>query len=303
MDNVKLDHAENDIIAINAQKKVDEYIQRIKNGESKESILRDVPLSFTTAIEKGLNENPLDAVPSKWKPLVHEPDLLEEMWTIPEYVDEAKNTEMKKVRALAIAEARAQLENSKNAHAEELKKINHEIQIEEMREKLEIEGADVNKTREKIQKKQYEWDNEEHKHGVDIYNQLVNLANGLAEGFASNFIEKVAQYGEEIKNGAPKERVLQGATKTMVTAVEEYLKNNPVVENETPVVAEKTEQEKKADQITKFFDLGNMDEMNKGLQEKYAKYAEEIRNGTPEEKVLQGASNTTIENVRKLLSE
>ncbi|MBP6912768.1 MAG: hypothetical protein KBB86_02440 [Candidatus Pacebacteria bacterium] len=298
-----MEHAENDIIAINAKKTIDKYVELIKNGESKDDLLRDMPLSFTTAIEKGLNESPLDAIPSKWKALVHEPDLLEEMWTVTEYVDEAKNAEMKRVRALAIAEARAQLENSKNAHAEELKKINHEIEVEEMREKLDIDGADVNKTREKIEKKKYEWDNEEHKHGVDIYNQLVNLANGLAEGFASNFIEKVAQYGEEIKKGTPKEKVLQGAQKTMIAAVEEYLKNNPVVENETPVVAEKTEQEKKADQITKFFDLGNMDEMNKGLQEKYAKYAEDIRNGQPEEKVLQGASNTTIENVRKLLSE
>lgn len=298
-----MEHAENDIIAINAKKTIDKYVEDIKNGGSKDELLRDMPLSFTTAIEKGLNESPLDAIPSKWKALVHEPDLLEEMWTMPEYVDEAKNAEMKRVRALAIAEARAQIENSKNAHAEELKKINHEIEVEQMREKLDIDGADVNKTREKIEKKKYEWDNEEHKHGVDIYNQLVNLANGLAEGFASNFIEKVAQYGEEIKKGTPKEKVLQGAQKTMIAAVEEYLKNNPVVENETPVVAEKTEQEKKADQITKFFDLGNMDEMNKGLQEKYAKYAEEIRNGTPEEKVLQGASNTTIENVRKLLSE
>lgn len=298
-----MEHAENDIIAINAKKTIDKYVEDIKNGGSKDELLRDMPLSFTTAIEKGLNESPLDAIPSKWKALVHEPDLLEEMWTVTEYVDEAKNAEMKRVRALAIAEARAQLENNKNAHAEELKKINHEIEVEQMREKLDIEGADVNKTREKIEKKKYEWDNEEHKHGVDIYNQLVNLANGLAEGFASNFVEKVAQYGEEIKKGTPKEKVLQGAKGVMIAAVEEYLKNNPVVENETLVVAEKTEQEKKADQITKFFDLGNMDEMNKGLQEKYAKYAEEIRNGTPEEKVLQGASNTTIENVRKLLSQ
>ncbi len=298
-----MEHAENDIIAINAKKTIDKYVEDIKNGASKDDLLRDMPLSFTTAIEKGLNESPLDAIPTRWKALVHEPDLLEEMWTMPEYVDEAKNAEMKRVRALAIAEARAQLENSKNAHAEELKKINHEIQIEEMREKLGIEGADVNKTREKIQKKKYEWNNEEHMHGVDIYNQLVNLANGLAEGFATNFIEKVAQYGEEIRKGTPKEKVLQGAQKTMIAAVEEYLKNNPVIENETPVVVEKTEQEKKADQITKFFDLGNMDEMNKALQEKYAKYAEDIRNGQPEEKVLQGASNTTIENVRKLLSQ
>lgn len=47
------------------EKKVDEYIERIKNGEDKEVILKDLSPSFVEAIEKGLRENELSELPEE----------------------------------------------------------------------------------------------------------------------------------------------------------------------------------------------------------------------------------------------
>jgi hypothetical protein len=47
----------NNNISIGGQKKVEEYVDRIRNGESKDSIFKDLPPSFKDGVEKILNES------------------------------------------------------------------------------------------------------------------------------------------------------------------------------------------------------------------------------------------------------
>lgn len=78
------------------QKKIDEYIQRIRGGESKEEILKDLPVFFRDSIERGLasanmeTENTVEnfQIPPQYEGLSSE--VLEEIWTIPVYIDPVK---------------------------------------------------------------------------------------------------------------------------------------------------------------------------------------------------------------------
>lgn len=77
--------------------KVDEYVDRIKAGESKESILQGLSESFVSAIENKLelerkpesesiektDENV--SIPPQYKDI--DSEILEDIWIIPEYVD------------------------------------------------------------------------------------------------------------------------------------------------------------------------------------------------------------------------
>jgi hypothetical protein len=146
------------------QKKIDEYVNRIKNGESKESIFQGLPMSFRTAIDEDLvgwtpesaeqfggNEsikNAIDKIPSKWSSLVHDPELLDEMWTMPEYIDNEKNAQMKAVKAEAILAAKAQLLQHENEQKADLLKQqqwqNDTDNLEEIRKKLGIEKPPAN---------------------------------------------------------------------------------------------------------------------------------------------------------------
>ena len=120
------------------EKKIEEYVNRIKSGESKDSIFQDLPESFKSNVEKRLaeqvkenretedekkieeirenlglpkNEKSIDLsdmpmIPSKWSSLINEPELLEEMWTFAIPIDEKQYEKLKawKARGLAYAQ-------------------------------------------------------------------------------------------------------------------------------------------------------------------------------------------------------
>lgn len=121
-------------------KKVDEYIARIENGESKEDIFKDLPEAFKKSIENGLNkkedkseiEDNLLNVPPQYDGLPS--DVLEEIWTIPVYVDE-KKTESENERKRKIIENLREKELEENKIKE--KELSDREKIEELRTKIQ----------------------------------------------------------------------------------------------------------------------------------------------------------------------
>ena len=91
------------------ERKIAEYAVRIQGGESKEDIMRGLPESFKTGIEKRLAQNsaieipsdPIADIPMKYNGL--DSEALIEVWTIPEYLDREKTKSLKEKRAKAIA--------------------------------------------------------------------------------------------------------------------------------------------------------------------------------------------------------
>lgn len=123
-----------------AEQKIQEYVNRIKNGEPKESILRDLPPSFVSGIEAGLtpkqnnNVNESEAVvPPQYRGL--DAETVELIWIIPEYVDPEKTKEEKLRKQKAIDYLK---------RIEEMK-INDKTRIEEIKTELGINSADDSK--------------------------------------------------------------------------------------------------------------------------------------------------------------
>lgn len=132
-----------------SEQKIQEYVARIKSGESKDSILQDLTPSFVAGIEAGLNEpeNTLEpkqnkeesaAVPPQYKGL--DADTLDFIWTIPEYVDPEKTKQEKLRKKNVVDNLRAS--ESAGTIAQE-KKLTDEVEIEQIRKKLGVgsEGA------------------------------------------------------------------------------------------------------------------------------------------------------------------
>lgn len=132
-----------------SEQKVQEYVTRIKGGESKDSILQGLTPSFVAGIEAGLNETETTsepkqnkeedaAVPPQYKGL--DADTLDFIWSIPEYVDPEK-TKQEKLRKKNVIDNLRKKESAGTISQE--KKIADEIEIERIRNKLGIgsEGA------------------------------------------------------------------------------------------------------------------------------------------------------------------
>src|SRR3989338_10046296 len=92
------------------QQKIDEYVRRIKNGEPRDSIFQGLPESFRSAIKKKLAEpveevgekieQGVNGVPPQYEGLPA--DILEDIWTIPEYIDPEKTKRLKEAKAKAL---------------------------------------------------------------------------------------------------------------------------------------------------------------------------------------------------------
>lgn len=113
--------------------KIEEYVQRIKNGESKDSIFQGLSPSFTSALEKRLSETSegnteqgMSEIPSKYASEGIDSETLDFIWTISEYVDEEKTRELKNWKARCIAalkEKESKEEIKKERESEDQKKI------------------------------------------------------------------------------------------------------------------------------------------------------------------------------------
>jgi len=120
------------------QSKVEEYISRIKGGESKEGILDGLPESFRSAIEAGLvtppEESPqeMPIVPPQYEGLPT--DLLEEFMVVKEYIGDPEKTQREKERKRRAVEYVREKER-KQSEQEEIS-INEGERIEEVRESM-----------------------------------------------------------------------------------------------------------------------------------------------------------------------
>src|SRR5574344_90660 len=136
-----------------SEQKIQEYVSRIKGGESKDSILQGLPPSFIAGIEAGLNqsENIFESkitgseiiqqeeeptVPPQYKGL--DADTLDFIWTIPEYIDEEK-TKREKERKQNVLDALRKKESEERGLQE--KKLADEVKVEQIRKDLDI-GSD-----------------------------------------------------------------------------------------------------------------------------------------------------------------
>ena len=123
-----------------AEQKIEEYVNRIKNGESKDSIFQDLPESFKSGIEKKLTETSeekseqgISEIPSQYRGL--DSETLDFIWTFPEYVDQEKTKELKEKKARALAALR------EKESAEKGKEERHQAdqqKIAELREQLGV---------------------------------------------------------------------------------------------------------------------------------------------------------------------
>ncbi len=117
-----------------SEQKIDEYVKRINDGESKDSIFQGLPESFKSGIEKRLSEQVeepeqgSDEIPPQYQGL--DSETLDLIWTIPEYIDTEKTKEekAKKARVLAVLRAeesakavRAEWQEARQKRMEELK--------------------------------------------------------------------------------------------------------------------------------------------------------------------------------------
>lgn len=139
------------------EQKIQEYIDRIKNGESKDYILKDLPTSFIAGIEAGLNpsqsielelKSPKQTeinIPPQYKGL--DSDTLDFIWTIPEYTDQEKTESEKKKKQEAINFLK-QHESQDDFDIEEQKiNLKNEAEIEKVREEIASSSENSNEAK------------------------------------------------------------------------------------------------------------------------------------------------------------
>ena len=217
---MKLEHYSNAFPGKN--NKIDEYVHRIKNGESKDSIFQGIPESWKTEIDQKL-VNPeienskygLDEIPVQYRGL--DSESLDFIWTSPEYIDEEKNKAFKekKEQVLSVLREREIVEITKKEKYE-----TEQRKIQELREQLGI-----TKSSKKIEedKEEVSYNNEQKNKAAEIYNGMTEIAIGMDKGLRKDFEQKVQKYTNEIISGKDKEYVLQGLSDTWKKAVEEEL--------------------------------------------------------------------------------
>jgi hypothetical protein len=129
-----------------SEQKIQEYIDRIKKGESKEKTLEGLSPSFINAVEKGLQkedsketspkEQPL--IPPQWKGLKAE--ALAEIWVVPYYTDDKKTEEELSIRRNAI------LFLQSKEREEDERKIIKDKEIEKIKKDLKVENNESEKS-------------------------------------------------------------------------------------------------------------------------------------------------------------
>lgn len=137
---------------IGGEQKIQEYINRIKNGESKDKILEGLPLSFVDSIEKGLEVNGKDrdlnqieniTIPPQYEGLSSE--TLDFIWVIPEYIDPEKtkiekNRKSKILENLKLKEQKeGRIEEQNISDQEDAEKIKKELGISKMENPNNVE--------------------------------------------------------------------------------------------------------------------------------------------------------------------
>ena len=125
--------------------KVNEYVSRIRGGESQDAIFQGLPESFKTSIEDKLAqaaEEDEKGIPPQYRGLHSE--ILNELWTIPEYIDRDKTRELKDKKAKAIGALRErelfEIAKKEGRRIDEQKnaELNRKLGIEELPESVTV---------------------------------------------------------------------------------------------------------------------------------------------------------------------
>ena len=120
------------------QQKINEYVERIRQGESKDAIFQGLPESFKHAIEKDLKDEVKEKsnenlkVPPQYDGLPSH--VLEEIWTIPVYVDSEKTRSELERKAAVIEQLRKK--EAENSEIED-QKIQDQEALNELRDKFD----------------------------------------------------------------------------------------------------------------------------------------------------------------------
>lgn len=167
-------------ILTGSELKIQEYINRIKNGESKESIFEGLPPSFISAIELGLNRNePTQetddhvSIPEQYIGL--DADTLEQIWTIPIYVDPIKTEQETARKKMVIDQLRAEEERGLR---EATQREDDKSRIAEIEQELGITSAET----------------------ADINQDLLALVEAVSKGRKDVVIELYKKLCANIKN-------------------------------------------------------------------------------------------------------
>jgi len=138
-----------------SEQKIQEYISRIKGGESKDLILQGLSPSFVAGIEAGMNEseNTIESkmeedraveqnkelsVPPQYEGL--DADTLEFIWTIPEYIHTEK-TKREKERKQKVIDYLRKKESSERETQQ--KKLADDVKVEQIQKDLGIGSDEV----------------------------------------------------------------------------------------------------------------------------------------------------------------
>lgn len=117
------------------EQKIEEYVLRIKNGESSDSIFEGLPDSFISSIKERLtqpsNKDAVDEIPPQYQGL--DSETLDFIWTFPEYIDKEKTKELKDAKARVLAALRTKESLEKEARDA---KQHAQNRMEELREQL-----------------------------------------------------------------------------------------------------------------------------------------------------------------------
>ena len=189
-----------------SEQKIQEYISRIKNGESKDSIMSGLPPSFIAGIESGLNspkENePNEEIKSEIPPQYQglDAETLNFIWTIPEYVDPERTKQEREKKQRAVDSLR----NNKDIQEEVQKnKLIDNLKIETIRKEIGT-GSD-----ETIAMKQKEIDLFESQHNNE-QSLVVGLIKYVSQGRNQAVIDLYQNFFANINNQESRQQLFKG---------------------------------------------------------------------------------------------
>ncbi len=188
-----------------SEQKIQEYISRIKNGESKDSITPGLPPSFIAGIESGLNspkENePNEAIKPEIPPQYQglDADTLDFIWTIPEYIDPEKTKQGQEKKQRVLDSLR-----KKEASQREIQKsqLVDSLKIETIRQEL---GTSSN---EAVAIKQKELDLFESKHNGR--SSIAGLIKYVTQGRKQAVIDLYQNLFANIDNQESRQQLFKG---------------------------------------------------------------------------------------------
>ena len=196
-----------------SEQKINEYADRIRNGEDAGKVMEGLGSLMRDSIEKKLleqktsvgTEKDLAIIPPQYEGL--DSETLDFIWDVPEYLDPEKTKQEKERKARALTYLKEREENIKQ---KEKRKLEDVKEIEEIREGLGLS-----------KKEKPDFRGDEQLEG--IYDTMQNIAGGAKEGLQEDVERKIQKYIDEIKSGKNKEYVLQGIPERWKNLVEDRL--------------------------------------------------------------------------------